>query len=135
MNMPRTFVLTLRFRIAATAAVLLLGMLAMTAGSKLMLPAQTPPSAMRAAAGLNPINPLMHWRERGHHWLVVTDQARHQRVLYDADSGRPLGRAAAGEKLGQTNWQRREAPLLDTATAYQRPQASSTPLRSSLASR
>lgn len=124
MNMPRASVITLRVRIAATASVLLLGMLALTAGSKLMLPAQTPPMAIRVSAGSNPINPLMHWRERGHHWLVVTDQARHQRVVYDADSGRPLGRVAAGEKLGQMNWQPREAPLLDTATAYQRPLAS-----------
>lgn len=57
------------------------------------------------------VSPLVHWKDAGHDWLLVVDQATHELVVYDAKDGRPLQRvgtvSGAGpidSIIGEGNW-------------------------------
>jgi hypothetical protein len=55
-----------------------------------------PPVAGRDAVSTAiSIAPLVHWRDAGHDWLLVVDQASGELVVYDANDGRPLRRLGA----------------------------------------
>lgn len=56
------------------------------------------PAAGRAAAG-PPIQPIVHWQDAGHDWLLVVDPATRELVVYDATDGRPLERLGADDGL------------------------------------
>lgn len=54
---------------------------------------------------------LVHWKDAGHDWLLVVDQATHELVVYDANDGRPLrrvgvasGAGAIDSITGEGNW-------------------------------
>lgn len=56
------------------------------------------PTASPSAASVE-IQPLVHFRDANHDWLMVVDQATHELVVYDANDGRPLHRLGADEGL------------------------------------
>jgi hypothetical protein len=43
---------------------------------------------------------LVHWKDAGHDWLLVVDQATRELVVYDAYDGRPLRRLGAANGAG-----------------------------------
>jgi hypothetical protein len=54
---------------------------------------------------------LVHWKDAGHDWLLIVDQATHELVVYDANDGRPLHRVGAASGagaidsiVGEGNW-------------------------------
>ena len=64
-----------------------------------------------AASTTAPVSPLVHWKDAGHDWLLVVDQATHELVVYDANDGRPLrrvgtasGAGAIDSIIGEGNW-------------------------------
>ncbi|MDQ6648097.1 MAG: hypothetical protein M3Y93_12875 [Pseudomonadota bacterium] len=45
------------------------------------------------------IQPLVHFQDASHDWLLVVDPATAELVVYDANDGRPLHRLGAAEGL------------------------------------
>lgn len=120
MKKPPAHRLNVKVRIAATLAMLMLAVLTLASGIRLLSPDRLAPLVIGEAAGPRLFNPLIHWRERGHHRLVVTDRERAERVIYDADTGRPLRRVAVTpvpESMGRA---KRPDPALITAAADHR---------------
>jgi len=56
------------------------------------------PAADRAAEA-PAIQPLVHWQDADHDWLLVVDPATRELVVYDATDGRPLERLGANDGL------------------------------------
>jgi hypothetical protein len=56
------------------------------------------PVADRAAEQPS-IQPLVHWQDADHDWLLVVDPATRELVVYDATDGRPLERLGADDGL------------------------------------
>jgi hypothetical protein len=51
------------------------------------------------------VQPVVHWKDAGHDWLLVVDPASHELVVYDAHDGRPLRRLQAVDSItGAGNW-------------------------------
>lgn len=50
-------------------------------------------------AAVDPVNPLVHWQDAAHDWLLVVDPATRELVVYDANDGRPLKRLGAADGL------------------------------------
>lgn len=51
------------------------------------------------SAGAVEIQPLVHFHDANHDWLLVVDPATGDVVVYDASSGRPVHRLGADEGL------------------------------------
>lgn len=49
--------------------------------------------------GAAQIQPLVHFQDASHDWLMVVDPASDELVVYDAKSGRPLHRLGAADGL------------------------------------
>ena len=45
------------------------------------------------------VQPLVHFQDASHDWLIVVDQATHELVVYDANDGRPLHRLGVDNGL------------------------------------
>ncbi|GAA0889369.1 hypothetical protein GCM10009121_22500 [Rhodanobacter soli] len=56
------------------------------------------PVADRAAEAPS-IQPLVHWQDADHDWLLVVDPVTRELVVYDATDGRPLERLGADDGL------------------------------------
>lgn len=56
------------------------------------------PAADRAAESPS-IQPLVHWQDADHDWLLVVDPTTRELVVYDATDGRPLERLGADDGL------------------------------------
>jgi hypothetical protein len=73
------------------------------------------PSAVRPASAAE-IQPLVHFRDASHDWLLVVDAATGEVVVYDAASGRPLQRLGANHGLsGVTSITQEGSRLLVTS--------------------
>ena len=55
--------------------------------------------AADCSANVVEIQPLVHFRDASHDWLLVVDSVTDEVVVYDADNGRPLQRLGADEGL------------------------------------
>jgi hypothetical protein len=56
------------------------------------------------AASPRPIvNPLVHWQDSRHDWLLVADRGTHELVVYDATTGEPLQRLGRDDGLGSVD--------------------------------
>lgn len=51
------------------------------------------------AAEAPPVQPLVHWQDAQHDWLLVVDPETGELVVYDAADGRPLQRLGADDGL------------------------------------
>ncbi len=72
-------------------------------------------SAPDRSASSVEIQPLVHFRDASHDWLLVVDPATDELVVYDAVSGRPLQRLGADEGLaGVKSIARKGSQLLVT---------------------
>lgn len=49
------------------------------------------------------VNPVVHWQDSRHDWLLVADRSTHELVVYDAASGAPLERLGDDDGLGQVD--------------------------------
>lgn len=49
------------------------------------------------------VNPVVHWQDGRHDWLLVADRGTHELVVYDAVSGAPLERRGDDDGLGQVD--------------------------------
>lgn len=49
------------------------------------------------------VNPVVHWQDSRHDWLLVADRGTHELVVYDAVSGAPLERLGDDDGLGQVD--------------------------------
>jgi hypothetical protein len=57
-------------------------------------------------------NPLIHWRDAGHDWLVVLERDAGEVAVYDAADGRPLRRLGAAQGVAGAERMVREGPWL-----------------------
>lgn len=48
-------------------------------------------------------NPLVHWHDSHHDWLLVADRAAHELVVYDAATGAPLQRLGSDDGVGRVD--------------------------------
>lgn len=69
------------------------------------------PSSGRSVSAVQ-IQPLVHFRDASHDWLMVVDAATGEVVVYDAASGRPLHRLGADEGLSRVTAIAREGSRL-----------------------
>lgn len=61
------------------------------------------------------VQPLVHFQDARHDWLMVVDPATHELVVYDAKNGRPLQRLGAGDGwFGVTSISRKGSLLFVT---------------------
>lgn len=75
--------------------------------------------APERSASASAIQPLIHFRDASHDWLMVVDAATREVVVYDASSGRPVHRLGAGEGLsGVTSIAREGSRLLVTSDQH-----------------
>ncbi len=58
------------------------------------------------------VQPLVHFQDAGHDWLMVVDPATHELVVYDARDGRPLQRLGADDGLSGVTSVSRKGSLL-----------------------
>jgi hypothetical protein len=52
------------------------------------------------AQTIAPVQPLVHWKDSGHDWLLVVDRGTRELVVYDANDGRPLRRMGVASGAG-----------------------------------
>lgn len=64
----------------------------------LMLAGRGPDPTVKRQPGANP---LVHWHDSRHDWLLVADRAAHELVVYDAKTGAPLQRLGRDEGVGR----------------------------------
>lgn len=77
------------------------------------------PAAMRTASTVD-IQPLVHFRDASHDWLLVVDATTDEVVVYDAATGRPLQRLGADDGLASVKSIDREGSRL-LVTSRQQP--------------
>lgn len=78
-----------------------------------------PSTGVRASTEAD-IQPLVHFRDASHDWLLVVDPATREVVVYDASSGRPVQRLGADSGLAGVNSIARQGSHL-RVTSDQRP--------------
>lgn len=57
----------------------------------------------RAGSPRPVVNPLVHWQDSRHAWLLVADRGTHELVVYDAATGEPLQRLGHDDGLGSVD--------------------------------
>jgi hypothetical protein len=58
------------------------------------------------------VQPLVHFQDASHDWLMVVDPATHELVVYDAKDGRPLQRLGADDGLSDVTSISRKGSML-----------------------
>jgi hypothetical protein len=62
------------------------------------------------------VSTVVHWKDADHDWLLVADQATHELVVYDANSGQPLRRVGVANGAGPIDSIVGEGPWLITTS-------------------